>query len=393
MISRLLRKNTSPARIAGFVLSNFIGLAIVIGAVMFYRDARSIWTDDDSFIRSDYMVVNKKVTASNTIGQTSTEFTDSEIADLEKQPWVRKVGQFSSNDYKVSASVRTGDRGMSTYMFFESIPDDFVDVPKSQWLYREGSDEVPIILSKDYLALYNFGFASSAGLPQVSEGIISSIPLTLQLTSEDGSRERLLNGRVAGFSNRLNTILVPQDFMDETNRTLGTGRQHNPSRLIVDVSSPGDVAISKYIEDHGLEVAGDKSASSAAFLLKLIVGIVIGVGGVITLLSLFVLMLSMALLMEKNRDKIHSLLMLGYDAGSVARPYEALVVWACSGAYLLAVGSAFLLRAFYLAPVRALGASPEFPWLALLCGLILTILIILANILSLRKRIKSSFRQ
>ena len=51
MISKLLRKNTSPARIAGFTLSNFIGLAIVLVALQFYRDAGSIWSDDDSFTR------------------------------------------------------------------------------------------------------------------------------------------------------------------------------------------------------------------------------------------------------------------------------------------------------------------------------------------------------
>ena len=33
---------------------------------------------------------------------------------------------------------------------------------------------VPVIISKDYLALYNFGFAGSAGLPQMSEGVMGA---------------------------------------------------------------------------------------------------------------------------------------------------------------------------------------------------------------------------
>ncbi len=33
-----------------------------------FMDARSIWEDDDSFIRSDYMVINKRVTSENTFG-------------------------------------------------------------------------------------------------------------------------------------------------------------------------------------------------------------------------------------------------------------------------------------------------------------------------------------
>lgn len=392
MIAKLLRKNTSPARIAGFVLSNFIGLAIVLGALQFYLDARSIWQSDDSFIKKDYLVVNKKVTSANTIGGKSSEFTDAEISDLEAQPWVRRIGRFTSNDYRVYASMASGDRSMSTYMFFESIPDDFVDVPSSQWEYRPGSGEVPVIMSKDYLTLYNFGFASSAGLPQMSEGLMSSIPMQFTLTSDDGTVTHRFNGRVAGFSNRLNTILVPREFMEETNRELGTGRPQAPSRLIIDVSSPGDVAIGRYLEDHDLEVAGDKSASSASFLLRLVTGIVLAIGAIITLLSFFILVLSISLIMEKNKSKIHALLMLGYRVNTIGRPYVALIVGASLAALLLAFVGLWLLRASYLEPLSALGASPALPWLTPTVGLGMTALIIIFNVMAVRRRILASFR-
>lgn len=131
MISKILRRNTSAGRIVGFVISNFIGLAIVLGAVQFYRDARSIWSDSDSFIRTDYLVINKKVTAAGTLGQESTSFSPQDIADIEAQPWVRSVGQFTASDFRVNASVTQGGRGMSTSMFFESIPDRFVEIGRA----------------------------------------------------------------------------------------------------------------------------------------------------------------------------------------------------------------------------------------------------------------------
>lgn len=392
MITKLLRKNTSPARIAGFVLSNFIGLAIVLGALQFYLDARSFWESDDSFISSDYLVINKKVTSANTLGDNNSAFTDAELSDISAQPWVRSVGKFTANDYKVTATVGTGNHALSTYMFFESIPDKFVDVARSEWLYRQGSDEVPVILSKDYLTLYNFGFASSAGLPQVSEGVMGSIPLSLTLTSEDGERTLRLNGRIAGFSNRLNTILVPQAFIDETNARLGSHSEMQPSRLIIDVSSPGDVAIDRYLEEHDLEVSGDKSASSATFLLKLIVGIVLAIGAIITVLSFFILLLSISLIMEKNRSKIHALLMLGYRVGTIGRPYVTLIVAASVAALALAFTGLWLLRAYYLEPLSALGATASQPWLAPCVGIGMTALIILLNILTVRRRILTAFR-
>lgn len=392
MLTKLLRKNTSPSRIAGFILSNFIGLAIVLGAVQFYGDASSIWTDTDSFISSDYLVINKKVTSANTVGSAKSSFSKAEISDIAAQPWVRSVGRFSATDYRVYASVQSGDRGMSTYMFFESLPDSFVDVPKSQWDYRPGSDEVPIILSKDYLTLYNFGFANSAGLPQLSEGLMSSIPLELTLRSDDGLRTRRLHGRVAGYSNRLNTILVPQQFMEETNRELGTGATREPSRLILDVSSPGDVAIKEYLDSHDYELAGDKSASSAAFMLRVVTGIVIAVGALITLLSLFILILSISLIMEKNRDTIHRLLMLGYDLRTVGNPYSQLVIVATLCALILAIAAVFILRVYYLQPLQGLGAHPSGVLPMILTGLLLTAIIIAANLLTVCRKVRAAFR-
>lgn len=52
--------------------------------------------------------------------------------------------------------------------------------------------------------------------------------------------------------------------------------------------------------------------------------------------------------MEKNRDKLHSLLMLGYDTSVVGAPYRRIVVVASAGAFLLAIGCVFILRAYYL---------------------------------------------
>lgn len=392
MISRLLRKNTSPSRVIGFMLSNVIGLVIVMGALQFYTDARGIWAGEDSFIKTDWLVVNKKVTSANTLGQASSSFTEDEIAELERQPWVRSVGRFTANDFRVYARVSNGGRGMSTYMFFESIPDEFVDVPRSQWTWREGSREVPVIISKDYLTLYNFGFASSAGLPQLSEGLLSGIPLELTLRSEDGTRTETLYGRVAGYSNRLNTILVPDAFMKNANLTLGSGQRKEPSRLIIDVSSPGDVAIAPWLEDHGLETAGDKRNSSASFLLKVVAGIVTAVGALITLLSLFILLLSISLIMEKNRDTLHRLLMLGYDTGAVGAPYCRLVAVASCAAYIVALGGVLILRHSYMPAIEGLGAASGNIWLAPAAGFGLTLLAVAFNITAVRRKVKSAWR-
>ena len=391
IIQRLLRKNLSMAQLVGFTLANFIGLLIVLLGLQFYTDVRSIWQDEDSFIQKDYLAINKRVSGSGLLTGERASFSADEIADIERQAWVRKVGRFSSADYRLSASIEQAGRSMSTYMFFESIPSEFVDVDSDEWGYEEGDNVVPIIISKDYLSLYNFGFASSTGLPQFSETMIGSIPMRLRISSAKGSAE--LQGRIVGFSNRLNTILVPQEFMDWSNQRYGrtAGARADPSRLIIDVSSPGDVKIKDYIAEHGYEIAGDKANSTASYFLNVATGVVLAIGAVITILSLFVLLLSISLLMQKNRQKMHSLIMLGYELKEVGRPYRQLVVAVNAVAYLLAAGAMLAMRMLYIDAVRAMGASETTVWMSLGVGAMITIVVILFNIISINRKVASAF--
>lgn len=391
LIGKLLRKNMSPARVAGFLVSNFIGLAIIVAGLQFYLDARSIWEDEDSFMKKDYLVVNKKITTQNTLGDEAG-FMTPEIADIKGQPWVRQVGIFTSADFHVSATMTgSGGRSLSTSMFLESIPDEYIDVSSADWHFDETSKQVPIIISKDYLTLYNFGFASSAGMPQLTEGLMSSIPMTLTLSSDRGGQSVTLPAHISGYSNRLNTILVPQSFMDAMNMRLGSGSDKNPSRIIIDTNSPGDVAITDYLDTHGLELAGDKSASQASFLLKVVTGIILAVGVVITLLSFFILMLSISLLMEKNRDKLHALIQLGYPLSAIAKPYHQIILLSACGAYLLSLVSLLLMRAYYIDALKGLVPSDSNLWASPVVGLVLTVLIVVLNDLAVSRKVSRAF--
>ena len=167
-VSKLLRHNLSLTQTIGFALANFVGLTIVVAGLMVYLDARPIWNTEDSFMKKDYVVINKKVSLENTLG-TSTAFTSDEVKDLQQQPWVRSLSPFTTADFRVAASITAPgqNRGLNTFLFFESLPDEYVDVKGAGWGFEPGDKTVPIIMSRDYLALYNFGFATSAGLPQV----------------------------------------------------------------------------------------------------------------------------------------------------------------------------------------------------------------------------------
>lgn len=397
LVTRLLYKNISAGQLIGFILSNIAGLTIMIVALQLYADVRPITQGEDSFLRRDYLVVNKIVTSAGTLGMSEdksegmsgTSFSPAEIADLERQPWVRKVDAFTTSDFKVTMTAgNPAGRGLSTMLFFESLPDSYIDAPRTQWFYNPGDTLVPIILSKEYLALYNFGFAGASGMPQVSEGLVGAVPVALRLQSEDGTRSATFRGRIVGFSNRLNTILVPRGFMDYANKAFGTGMRHDPSRLIVDVSSPGDTAIAEYLQAHHMESAGDKSASQASFFLNVTAGAVAGVGLLIILLSFFILFLSIQLLMQKNRGKLHSLVMLGYPLGTIAAPYRRMTAMVCLVSLLLSAAFMLCLRAYYIRYISQMGGGGCGVWLSLGAGVAVTLLVVLFNMLSINRRVR-----
>lgn len=58
-------------------------------------------------------------------------------------------------------------------------------------------------------------------------------------------------GNIVGFSNRLNTILVPQSFMKWANENFAPGAEAQPSRLIIEVNNPADSSIAGYFQKKG----------------------------------------------------------------------------------------------------------------------------------------------
>ncbi len=390
---KLLRKHISPSQLIGFSLASLVGLTIVILAVQFHQDVKPLFKDEDSFLRKDFMIITREVSTASTVLQGSNEFTASDIEDIEAQPWCRQVGKFSSNDYSVDASISVSGQGMRTMMFFESLPNEFLDVTDRHWKFDPNNPMIPVIISRDYLTLYNFGFAPSQGLPQASELAVSKA-VNLRFTLRGNGQEQTFEGILVGFSSRLNTIVVPEDFMKWSNEKFGSNAIHNPSRLIVEVNSPGDERIGRYFSEHGYQVAGDKmNQSKAQGFLNIIVSIVIIVGIIISVLAFFILMLSIYLLLQKNTKKLQDLLVLGYSPSQVSRTYINMVIYINCAVMVVSVILMLLMRAYYLPMLNAMDVKGGSIILALIVAVVIMSLITLGNVLAIKRKIKDLWIQ
>ena len=392
LIWKLLRHHISVAQLAGFFLANLCGMVIVLLGIQFYNDVLPIFTQSDSFLKKDYIVVSKKVSTLGSFLGRSNQFSNGDIEEVKEQPFTESVGPFTSSHFQVSAGLGIEGIQMSTAMFFESVPDEFVDIETDKWRFTPGDGTIPIIIPRNYLNLYNFGFAQSRSLPQISEGLMGTISLDIRIAGK-GKRDNY-KGRIVGFSNRLNTILVPDAFMKWANTQYAEGKQKGPSRLIIEVNNPTDERIAHFFEDKGYETENDKlDNGKAAWFLKIIVGIVLSVGLVISILSLYILMLSIFLLLQKNTYKLENLLIIGYSTRKVAFPYQAMTVLLNGLVLVLSTVIVILVRHIYSNLMDEMGLTIDTgaPWLAIGAGIVLFLIVSAINTTLIYRKMKSLF--
>ena len=391
VVWRLLRRNVSVSQIVGYALANLVGLSIVLTAIQFYNDINQVWEEEDSFFSKDYLIISKRVSGVNTLFG-NTAFSERDIEDIKSQPWTRKVGKFTAAAFDVRASINLGGHGVSSALFLESIPDDFFDIKPDNWGFTPGQREVPIILSKDYLALYNFGFATTRGLPQLSESTIGKVPLKLYLSRASDNATEVYAARIVGFSSRMNTIAVPQDFLEWANDRYATDKNKMPSRLIIEVNSPGNPDITSYLEQNNYEVAGDKvDNGKASYFLSIITAVVVSVGIIICILAFFILMLSIYLLLQKNKEKLHDLMLLGYSPSQVARYYYQLVGLVNVGVLAFAIIILLVATMLWRAPLDELGVEGASLLPSIIIGVVIVGIITIGNFVAITRNVKNNF--
>jgi hypothetical protein len=389
LVWKLLRQHISVPQFVGFFFANLFGMLIVLLGFQFYNDVIPVFTAEDSFMKSDFLILNKKIGTASTISGRTNTFSNSEIDEVGEQPFVKKIGKFTSTEYKVNANMGiNGTNVLNSEIPIESVPDDFVEAPSQDWKWKEGDQKVPIILPRAYITMYNFGFAQSHSLPKISEGLMGMIDFKMFIQGNGYNEE--FDGKVIGFSSRLNTILVPQAFMDWSNNHFAPENHSNPTRLIMEVGNPADEHITKYLDKKGYEVEDDKlNAEKTTYFLKLMVSMVMIVGLIISILSFYILMLSIYLLVQKNSSKLENLLLIGYSPGNVARPYQFLTIGLNVLVLLIALIILFFVRAYYMDIIETLFPQIEdgnmLP--ALTVGLILFILVSVLNIIVIRRKI------
>ena len=105
LVWKLLRQHISIGQLAGFFLANLFGMMIVLLSVQFYKDVIPVFTEGDSFMKKDFIIATKKISALGSFAGKSNTFSAEEIADLKKQPFMSLSTSNSINGISMNTHI------------------------------------------------------------------------------------------------------------------------------------------------------------------------------------------------------------------------------------------------------------------------------------------------
>lgn len=306
----------------------FVGTFLLLAAVQFQSDAKSALHDHEP--PANYFSINKRITGSGieNIGK-SYDFNASEVAAIQERPEILDLGTFARSRFAVTLHLwpagRLFGRGKAAKadVFFESVPDAFIDNETISWQWKPGDSSIPLIIPKFYLDLWNLGFAPTrAEYPTLGADAALRMPIDVLLGNPP---DAMLKGKFVAFSRRINGILVPENFLRWANQTYAPLVDRNAtssSRLIVRTKVAPKRDLLKFLESQDYELNREMPESdglSDAILWAFLT--VAAIGLALSLLSVATFAASFRLVVTRSSERIANLLHLGFEHRKLSQIY------------------------------------------------------------------------
>ncbi|KQM63026.1 FtsX-like permease family protein [Chryseobacterium sp. Leaf201] len=325
----------------------FIAFILVLSCLQLYENANRLFGNKSS--DSNYwLTFSKKITPDNIGRRELLGFNEKDIAGLKKWQEVESVYPFSANEFKASANG--GDFiPFYTDLYFEGVDIKAIDVPLTEEEFQVRGDEIPIIISREYLNLYNYGFALNQGLPQISEDFAKKIEVNINIVVN--KQNKTYRGKMVGLSDRIHSVLIPKKFLDSLNLAEKPQLANQPkifNRVLVQVQDSGDESLISKMKEHNYE-SNQESLRSAKIKSKLflVLNLIALLGIFIFALCLYIIVSFIKIQFLEKQEEVSIKNSLGYSpkkmVGDISRRFciNLMIVLAVSLA-VIAGGQYFL---------------------------------------------------
>ena len=310
LLAKILWGKQSFFQLALTMIALVVGVSLMVVTINLYLNFKELLSDNDAF-SNNYLVINKSVGYLNTFGLSSTTFDDAEIADVKSNGLVLDAEGFKANQFDVE--LKTGEPiNLRMEIYFESISTKYIDKVPSTWTWREGEEVVPIIMSTEFYNLMSFGFTpTKKGIPQIPKSLLLNHIVELNLRGAKG--EKKMKTKIVGYSDRINSLIVPQEFLNWANNNIGSGIKSTYSRVMLEVEDASNPALTTFLENNGYVTNRDQLLSgSGKTKIKLFLSVLGLIGGFIVVLTLNTLVMNIQLLVSKAKAELKMLFSLGY---------------------------------------------------------------------------------
>jgi hypothetical protein len=308
LLKKLIHAGAGRKRFFMAVIGLSIAMLLILAAVQIqanYNDLLHSKSNQDSV--ANFLVLNKILNDQN-LGATA--LSDNEIGELKKQSFVESVGTLTPSRFKASIQSASDRFPFFTDIAFESVPKDFIDVTSKDWKWDENASYVPMIAPNMFLDFYNFQFSFSQNLPQLTQQVVKMIVFKVNMYGSNGIVT--FNGRIVGFSDRISSLLVPEEFMNWGNTQFGKNNDAKPSRVIIRTKDPGNPQLVQYLKEKNLATDADKTRFSRyRQVVDIVVNISWGTGAVMLLFALLIFTLFIQLTIASCKEEIILLITLG----------------------------------------------------------------------------------
>jgi hypothetical protein len=289
-----------------------IGVLLLLCSIQMYINIQQLLGGDsprkDGY---DFISISKTIT-NETMGQLEKNlFTVDDMKELESKPFVEGVSPLLANNFRFQISGGSLIPFVSDF-FVESLDDSFIDTVPATFKWQPGDNVIPIIISSDFLEIYNV-FAPGYGLPQISEATATQLGLQLICFHPDGTRETF-RGQVVALSDRINSIIVPKNFLDWANNRFGTTKDVRASRLYIKTKDANNPDFLNFLQQKTYKINKDKTKFGR--VKQVLQGIFSGLGIfglLVVVLALMLFSFYLQLMIARSKDNLQLLLVLGYS--------------------------------------------------------------------------------
>jgi hypothetical protein len=258
----------------------------------------------------DYISITKKITLENVADYETSYFNEQEIGELRTKPFIADVAPLVSTQFQLELIV-PGVFTTPTTLYVEGLRTDFIDTVPSNFQWRKEGDTIRLIISSQFFEVFN-ALARSNGMTQISTQMAANINAQLICHSPDTAATYPV--KWSAFSDRINTVLAPVEFVEWANVKFGGHKADHFARLYLKTKDAENKELLNYLDSKGYKVNKDKTKLGGA--RQALDGIFTGLavfGLLVVILALMLFSFYLQLVVAKSKESLQLLLAIGYS--------------------------------------------------------------------------------